>query len=175
MAGTPHACQAAKTGLASEVLRSFGELRLQVGGSSMLPSIYPGDILTVHRTEIARVVPGDIVLYTREDRLYAHRIVEKICDREGILLLTRGDTLAENDPPVSAAELLGRVASIVRGPFRIAPGREPSAYGRVVAGLVRRSTWFAALVLRLHGLRRRWIPDLSVPIDTSDVVMAGRC
>lgn len=175
MAGTPHACQAAKTGLASEVLRSFGELRLQVLGSSMLPSIYPGDILTVRRTEIARVVPGDIVLYTREDRLYAHRVVEKIDEAEEILLLTRGDTLAENDPPVSATELLGQVASIVRGRFRIAPGRELSAYGRIVAGLVGRSMWFAAFVLRLHGLRRRWMPDLSVPMDTRDVVTAGRC
>jgi hypothetical protein len=140
----------------------------------MLPSIYPGDILTVRRTEIACVVPGDIVLYTREDRLYAHRIVEKICDREEIFLLTRGDTLAENDPAVSAAELLGRVASIVRGPFRIAPGRELSAYGRAVAGLAARSTWFAGLVLRLHGFRRRWMPDFSLPIDTRHVVTAGR-
>lgn len=175
MAGTPHACQAAKTCLASEVLRSFGELRLQVLGSSMLPSIYPGDILTVHRTEIVRVAPGDIVLYARKGRLYAHRVVEKILDGEGILLLTRGDTLAENDPPVSAAELLGQVASIVRGPFRLAPGRKPSAYGRIVAGLVRRSMWFTAFVLRLHGLRRRWMPDFRVPMDTRDVVMAGRC
>jgi signal peptidase I len=174
MAGTPHACQVAKTGLASEVLRSFGELRLQVEGSSMLPSIYPGDILTVRRAEIAGVVPGDIVLYTREDRLYAHRIVEKICDSEGVLLLTRGDTLAENDPPISPAELLGQVTSIARGPFRLAPGREPSAYGRVVAGLVQRSMWFAAFVLRLHGLRRRWMPDFRVPIGTSDVVTGGR-
>jgi hypothetical protein len=141
----------------------------------MLPSIYPGDILTVRRTEIACVVPGDIVLYTREDRLYAHRVVEKIDDGEGILLLTRGDTLAENDPPVSAAELLGRVASIVRGPLRLAPGRELSAYCRLVAGLVGRSTWFAGLVLRLHGLRRRWMPDLGAAMDTTDVAMAGRC
>ena len=39
----------AKHDLAAEVLRQFGEVRLKVTGASMLPSVWPGDVLTVRR------------------------------------------------------------------------------------------------------------------------------
>ena len=35
--------------LDAQVIRQFGELRLKVTGASMLPSVWPGDVLTVRR------------------------------------------------------------------------------------------------------------------------------
>jgi len=35
--------------LAIDVLRSVGEARLAVSGGSMLPSLWPGDVLEIHR------------------------------------------------------------------------------------------------------------------------------
>jgi signal peptidase I len=70
--------QEAKLGceLAEEVVRSFGRLRLRVVGASMLPAVWPGDLLSVRSDDAAEVQPGDIVVFRREERLVAHRVVE---------------------------------------------------------------------------------------------------
>ena len=62
--------------MAAEVLRSSGNLCLRVSGLSMLPAVWPGDILNVSRLDANLALPGDIVLYGREGRLVAHRVVE---------------------------------------------------------------------------------------------------
>lgn len=107
---TPLACD-----LAGEIVRTFGEVRLRVFGTSMVPSILPGDLISVQRACVSEVSSGEIVLYSREGRLFAHRVVACTDSPEQSLLITRGDRLDHNDPPVSSAELLGRVTSIQRG------------------------------------------------------------
>src|SRR5208282_774814 len=62
--------------LAAEVLRSFGRLRLRVVGASMLPAVWPGDLLSVRSDDAAEAHPGDIVVFKREGRLVTHRVVE---------------------------------------------------------------------------------------------------
>ncbi len=62
--------------LAAEVLRSSGKLHLRANGASMLPAVWPGDILTVSSHDAAEALPGDIVLFARDGKLVAHRIVE---------------------------------------------------------------------------------------------------
>src|SRR5213594_1624457 len=108
---------AAGCGLAAEVLSLAGQVRLRVTGSSMLPSVWPGDILTVCRAEARQILPGEIVLVARDGLLRAHRLIGKT-ER---FLVTRGDSLLLNDPPVSDNELLGKVTSILRGRHRIVP------------------------------------------------------
>lgn len=63
---------AVKCDLAAAVIRSSGELRLKVTGSSMLPSIWPGDILTIRRQNLDQIRPGEIVLVARDGGLCAH-------------------------------------------------------------------------------------------------------
>src|SRR5438876_10513421 len=87
--------------LAAEVVSSFGEVCLRVTGSSMLPSVWPGDILTICRTDVTGVLEGEIVLFAREGRLLAHRVLCKLESGDEPLLITRGDSLSEADPPVS--------------------------------------------------------------------------
>lgn len=144
-----------KCALAADVLRRFGELRLEVHGSSMLPSIRPGDILTVRRQGISDVRCGDVVLFAREGRLFAHRVMKKLEDRAGALLISRGDALLNEDLPVTTSELLGRVAFIHRGRSRIHARGWPSACGRLLAWLVGHSDSFARFFLHIHALRRR--------------------
>jgi len=43
----------------------------------MLPSVWPGDLLIVTRAKPAALRPGDIVLFTRDSRLVAHRVVKQ--------------------------------------------------------------------------------------------------
>jgi hypothetical protein len=46
---------AAKCVLAGHLLRSFGTLCLRVTGSSMLPSLWPGDLLLIQRQDFGRI------------------------------------------------------------------------------------------------------------------------
>lgn len=106
-------------GLAEEVVRNFGELRLRVFGTSMVPSILPGDLVFIHRANLNEISPGEIVLFLQNGRLFVHRVVNrKVAGTPGggeePCLITRGDRLRHDDPPVSSSELLGRVISIER-------------------------------------------------------------
>src|SRR5205809_3875148 len=105
MDGAADARAAAGRSLAAEVVSSFGEVCVRVTGSSMLPSVWPGDILTICRTDMAAVLRGEIVLSRCNGWLLAHRVVGKVeCLREQFLM-TRGDSLLFADPPVSREDL----------------------------------------------------------------------
>ena len=137
--------------LAAETLRSSGSLRLRVTGSSMLPAVWPGDVLHIQRREIREVRTGDIALFERYGRLVAHRVIE--C--RGSSFLAKGDTLHFPDPPVTCAELLGTVTGIVRGGRAFRPSRRPGLPGRMTATLVRRGPQAARLMERARSLLLR--------------------
>jgi len=61
----PTAVDRSRLALVGEVLHRFGEARLRVTGSSMLPSIWPGDELTVRRRAVSELRTGEIALFTR--------------------------------------------------------------------------------------------------------------
>lgn len=125
---------AAKCELAAEVVRRSGRLRLGVTGSSMLPAIRPGDVLAIERCTVHDTRPGEVVLFSREGRLFAHRLVS----RSGECLITRGDSLPACDPAVTAAELLGKVTLVLRRGRPIGPGGNRGYLGRMSAALMRR-------------------------------------
>jgi hypothetical protein len=131
-----------------EILKSSGQAKLAVTGTSMLSSIWPDDILEVHRQNAAQVRPGDVVLFERDGRLSAHRVVRKVAGPEGTLLITRGDGLRAPDSPVSPEELLGRVTAILRGGRRIEP--RLTRWGRVTSWVFSRSDLCARLAVRLR-------------------------
>jgi signal peptidase I len=137
-----------KCELAAEVLRSSGTLRLRVTGWSMLPTVWPGDTLIVERVDSAEVAEGEIVLFSRERRLVAHRVLKN----KGSEMSTRGDSMTAVDSPVNKNELLGRVDSIVRNGRRIEPRRTLGAGERAIASIVKRSEVAARVVVGVHGL-----------------------
>lgn len=133
--------------LLSEVLRLSGTARIRVFGSSMLPAILPGDILIIGRAKLDSAIPGDIVFFKRDDRLFVHRLIGKQ-DRKGIpCLVTAGDSLAENDPPVLPRELLGRVTSIVRGQRLVSP--HTTTFRRLTSIVLRNSDFLKSCLLWL--------------------------
>jgi len=135
-------------------VRSFGTLRLRVTGCSMLPSVWPGDVLLARRLHIAKISKGDIVLFNREGRLVAHRMVSTIGGPEDPRLITRGDAQLEPDPPVTAAELLGKVVSILRAGKWFEPPRRLNSPARLMAELASHSGRLAWFLVQLHSLRQ---------------------
>jgi signal peptidase I len=147
---------AAKCELAEKTLRRFGSLRLRVTGFSMLPSVWPGDLLLIRRQEMEQIYPGDIVLFARHGRLIAHRVVFKTDDPEAPSLVTRGDAVSAQDSAISPAELLGKVSGILRAGEWIQPRRRLSISARITAMFVSRSGRAAGILLsRLRASRRR--------------------
>ena len=53
-------------GLAEEVVRTFGEVRLRVFGTSMVPSILPGDLVLIQRASLHEISAGEVVLFLRD-------------------------------------------------------------------------------------------------------------
>lgn len=141
-----------KCEIAAETLRSFGSLRLQVTGHSMLPFIWPGDTLVIKQCGFADIATGDIVLYCRQDRLFAHRVLRIIGATEK-QLINQGDALPNQDAPVSSAELLGRVSQIVRSGRCIHLPARPTLPARFVARVLRRSASLSRLLVHLRGKR----------------------
>jgi signal peptidase I len=141
---------ALKCEMASEVLRSSGTLRLRVTGWSMLPTIWPGDTLVVESVTSDAVNEGDIVLFGRDRRLFAHRVVQNIYGGFAEIL-TRGDAMPKPDPPVCETELLGKVRYIVRNGKSFEPGRSLGLTDRAVAALVRSSEMAARAVVGVRG------------------------
>jgi hypothetical protein len=73
-------------------------------------------------------------------------------------LITCGDRLRHDDPPVSAGDLLGRVISIERGDQQVEPLAQPSGLNLALARLLRASDRATYLYLRLAALWRVLFP-----------------
>jgi len=145
-------------GLAGEVVRTFGGIRLRVFGTSMVPSILPGDLILVQRVDLSEISVGEIVLYTRDGRLFVHRVVARAGGHDDPRLVTRGDRLSQNDPLVSSPELLGRVTSIQYGDGlghrQVRPAARVRAWEQTIARILRTSDLATRLYLRLAGYWR---------------------
>jgi signal peptidase I len=140
------------TGLVDEVVRTFGEVRLRVFGTSMAPSILPGDLISIQRASLTEISTGEVVLFSQKGRLFVHRVVRGADHPGEPCLITRGDRLRYNDSPVSSSELLGRVISIERGNRWIEPTSQPRGWKQVIARLLRTSDYATYLYVRLVAL-----------------------
>jgi Peptidase S24-like len=141
-----------KLGLAAEILRRRGNVRLRALGMSMLPTLWPGDLLTIQSTGCDDVAPGDIVLILRDHRFFVHRLVGWQSGPDCLLCITRGDAMPEDDVPVPACGLLGRVFHIRRGNRSFAPSRQVSPLDSAIARMLYRWDRFRSLALRIHAV-----------------------
>lgn len=140
--------------LASSVLREHGQIRIAVYGISMLPSLWPGDVLTIRR-ELGSLAEGEIVLWERDGAFVAHRVARQISVSDRTYLVTRGDSLQHEDEPVPSREILGKVVSVERAGryLRCVPACSP-----LLRGCGRLLGWWdrlRSLVLRWHQWRCR--------------------
>jgi len=120
----------------------------------MLPTLWPGDVLTVQSVRPEQVEPGEIVLYMRRGRFFIHRVVSK-SPAEDAFLITRGDSMPKDDPPVRKGEFLGKITEIRRAGSIITPARRLSLLSRVLAYMFCHWSLFRRAGLRLWVSRHR--------------------
>jgi hypothetical protein len=143
---------AACCSLVAEVLAVSGVVRLRVTGRSMLPSIWPGDTLLVRRRTADQLACGDIVLFRRSERLFAHRVVSGV-GGAGARVVAKGDGLPGADSPVSPDEVLGTVCRILRRGTWLEPRSRLEPLERLVAVIFQRAPRVGGAVVRLQQLR----------------------
>jgi hypothetical protein len=141
--------------MAEELLREAGEMRFEARGEGMLPAIYPGEELVLHRTRMRDVRVGDVVLFLQKKRWHLERVREVLPGIAQPCLLTRADAGLDRREPVFAEDLLGRVAFVVREGEEKVPSSGESATQRMMRAAVRHVPGAARGCMALHQTRGR--------------------
>jgi signal peptidase I len=138
--------------LVAESVRVFGAIRLPAVGTSMVPAIQPGDVLTVQPVEGRNLSCGDIVVYARNQMLVVHRIVGTSADSRQLSLITRGDRLLRDDGPISLGDLIGQVTRIERQHRHVKLRPSSNKAEQALGAILRRSERATLLFLRAKEL-----------------------
>ena len=148
--------QAACCELLHEVALREGSVRLRACGASMIPAVWPGDVLLIEACQPSDLERGAIALIHRDGRLFAHRVLGVGSDG----IKTRGDAVSAVDPAARADQLVGRVVSVTRGgSARGSRMRSPrfTFPQRIASLLLRRSALLLGVTLFLaRRLRPVW-------------------
>lgn len=152
--------------VAAEVLRSWGTLQLRAMGASMLPALWPGDLVTIQAREFEQVEAGEIALCLREGRFYLHRIMRKSREGGKPLLTLRGDAMPKSDPAFGAEGLLGVVTGIQRRGSIIAPSR-PTVFRLMLGRLLGYSDLCQRIALRLYASRGELSSTLESAVEST--------
>jgi hypothetical protein len=134
----------------------------------MLPTLWPGDLLTIAARSIDQVQAGDVVLYMRENRFFVHRVLRKENQNSVHFLLTRGDAMPEPDAHVTADELLGKVISVAHNDKTITVP-QCSWLRRRIGLMFAYSDRVRSVALRLHA-RRSGVVKESAELSAQEVL-----
>jgi hypothetical protein len=141
-----------RSALVADALRSNGRLRLRVHGESMLPSLWPGDVVEIASCSPEDLRSGDVVLAQRNGRLFLHRLVSPI-SADGFQL--RGDSMPGSDPQYPPDALLGRLVHSIdvatdNAKANVDRSRRPVALSRAVGWMLCHCGFARRLALKLH-------------------------
>jgi signal peptidase len=139
--------------MAVEILQSTGKLGLRVTGSSMLPTLWPGDVLHFQSSSPRSIQPGMIVLCRRNDKFVVHRLARHIESEGRSEFITRGDAMDNDDPPVPASDVLGCLVSVQRRSETLSSFFGMTSSQKLLGWLLCRSALLHRLALRWHAGR----------------------
>ena len=149
----PAAWHAERSALAAASLCESGRLRLQLRGESMLPTLWPGDVVEIASCSVDDVHPGEIVLALRAGRFFLHRFVTRL--QPGGFQL-RGDSMPGSDPQFPDEALLGRLMSRAeQGQSEDRPLLPLRPWSWAIGQLLCHCGPARRFALKLHARRRR--------------------
>lgn len=145
-----------------------GRLAFRVRGTSMVPTLRPGDTVIAEPVEVHSLRRGDLVVWRDGHRYIVHRLVAR---SPAGLWYTKGDNLADLDPPVPDEAIFGRVVAVKReGGYLRLDTRRAVAVSRLLGAFGRLEAWLASvarrlplrLLRRLYRRARGWLWGLLV-------------
>jgi len=125
----------------------------------MLFCLRHGDVLTIDPRGIQEIVEGDIAVFRRHGRLFAHRVIAIGLQNDLPYIVTRPDTaLRGDDGLLFEDDVLGIIASAERNgrPLSLSP-RPPSAIGRglvsclLIGSRIGATAWSGMLTIVQRG------------------------
>jgi hypothetical protein len=135
--------------LAVDALRRSGHLRMGVRGESMLPALWPGDVVEIVAHSFPNIRPGQIVLTSRDGRLFVHRFVAR-SGADGFV--ARGDSMPGADPIYNSSALLGRIEGVLRNGRTVSSPVAPRFGHRALGFVLCHFSLARRLALKIH----RW-------------------
>jgi len=143
-------------------------------GSSMQPTLHPGDLILINRAAPQQINVGDIIAVRLADRVFTHRVIEKRKGDQTILFKTKGDANEDPDPGyTSSTQIIGKVkltiplhhfytpyglAALVAAPFMLLVG---NTFWRILNESKKRSRRQLRL-WRKHTRRRHILDTTSI-------------
>jgi signal peptidase I len=144
-----------KLSMSAEFLRARGFLRLKVAGRSMLPTMWPGDVLTIESRRPGDLTVGDIGLFEHRARFFIHRIQRLLILNGSLHFVTRGDSASHDDPPFPPESLLGKVVQIEHGKKTFVPVNHPSSRIQCLGWIFCHCDHLRNLALSVHSRQLR--------------------
>lgn len=93
---------------------SRGEnIKVKILDKGMMPTIRIGDIAEVAGIQAMNLKTQQIIFYRQGDTFLARRIIE-VSYKGGGEFTVKGDALDKNEPPVNAAQVIGKVLQLER-------------------------------------------------------------
>ncbi|GEM_PF-6406234 len=95
-----------------ETLKREGVMNLSTIGTSMLPGVCPGDVITVVPCLVNEIHPNDIVILKKDGALISHRVYKvEINEIQGdhSVIYTKGDNKPMPDAPSNASAVIAKV------------------------------------------------------------------
>jgi hypothetical protein len=130
----------------------------------MVPTLRPGDLITVESAGLRVITTGEIVVFKREGRLVVHRVANILATPVSLTdgkfrgrlnpthLVTRGDRAGRDDSATSISELVGRVTQIERGSKHVRLRSNLTPSEKVISRMLLFSDRATFLYLRIAAL-----------------------
>lgn len=141
--------RAACCDLVLDAVRISGKVKLKVAGASMVPALWPGDLVSVRHCQPSELKPGSVIVFRQNQRLIIHRLIH----RAGDSIVTRGDARPCFDGNVRASDVLGFVDTVMRNGRSVNPHCSP--WQKAVAFTLRHSEWCTWFFLRVSSRLHR--------------------
>jgi len=91
-----------------------GKLRFRVISNSMAPALKAGDLVKLSPACPGKLSVGQMVVVSLTGQLICHRLIRSFSRDGQRWMVTKGDQVTGEDPPVSAEQIIGIVSSCTR-------------------------------------------------------------
>ncbi len=109
-----------KIALFKEILKKEEHLGLTIVGMSMLPTLWPGDSVTVTHCSLEEIHPNDIVILKKNGSMITHRVYKIIKNKtmpDLSVIYTKGDNNPAPDPPSTMSSVIAKVIGYKKKSF----------------------------------------------------------
>jgi signal peptidase I len=141
-----------KRDLLLEALRTHGLVRMRALGTSMVPTIWPGDLVEVERC-YGSIGVGDVILTVRQESFCMHRVVRHEQASDGIRITTRGDAMRCEDPEISSSQVLGKISRVHHHGEFIRLAQQQGRFERCLARIFNSISLVRRVLLRVNNRR----------------------